>query len=88
MQKIIKGSVTNLCGKRVRLARINKEMNQLQLATALSVDYGIDVNQYSISQIERSSRFIKDFELVALSEVLEVPLMWLLFGDEIPAEFK
>lgn len=79
--KKIKG-VTNLCGKRVKLARIDKEMNQLELATALNVDYGIEMNQYSISQLERGSRFVKDFELVALAEILDVSTNWLLFGDK------
>lgn len=80
--KKIKGSVTNLCGKRVKLARVDKEMNQLELATALNVDYEIEMNQYSISQLERGSRFVKDFELVALAEILNVSTNWLLFGDK------
>jgi len=79
--KKMKG-VTNLCGKRVKLARVDKEMNQLELATALNVDYGIEMNQYSVSQLERGSRFVKDFELVALAEVLDVTTNWLLFGDK------
>lgn len=79
--KKVKG-VTNLCGKRIKLARIDKEMNQLELAAALNVDYGIEMNQYSISQLERGSRFVKDFELVALSEILDVSTNWLLFGDK------
>jgi len=84
--KKIKGSVTNLCGKRVKLARVDKELNQLELATALN--YGIEMNQYSISQLERGSRFVKDFELVALAEILDVTTNWLLFGDKIPAKYK
>ena len=88
MKKIKKGEVTNLCGKRVKLSRVNKDMNQLQLATALSVDFGIDVNQYSISQLERGDRYVKDFELVALAEILDVHPMWLLFGEKIPGKYK
>ena len=80
--KKMTGSVTNLCGKRVKLARVDKEMNQLELATALNVDFGIEMNQYSISQLERGSRFVKDFELVALAEILGVSINWLLFGDK------
>jgi len=82
MKKKPKGSVTNLCGKRVKLARVEKEMNQLELATALNVDFGIEMNQYSISQLERGSRFVKDFELVALAEILDVTTTWLLHGDK------
>lgn len=82
MKKKAKGSVTNLCGKRVKLARVTKEMNQLELATALNVDFGIEMNQFSISQLERGSRFVKDFELVALAEILDVSTNWLLFGEK------
>lgn len=82
MKKKIKSSVTNLCGKRVKLARVTKEMNQLELATALNVDFGIEMNQFSISQLERGSRFVKDFELVALAEILDVSTNWLLFGEK------
>lgn len=87
MKKIKKGEVTNLCGKRVKLSRIDKEMNQLWIARARCVDFGIDVNQYSISQLERGDRYVKDFELVALAEILEVHPMWLLFGDKMPRKF-
>ncbi len=82
MKKKTKSSVTNLCGKRVKLARVTKEMNQLELATALNVDFGIEMNQFSISQLERGSRFVKDFELVALAEILDVSTNWLLFGEK------
>ena len=88
MAKSKKGAVTNLCGKRVKLARIEKDMNQLQLATALSVDFNIDMNQYSISQLERGSRFVKDYELVALAEILDKHPMWLLFGDKMSKTFE
>jgi transcriptional regulator with XRE-family HTH domain len=88
MKKGSKPPVTNVCGKQIKLARVKNDMNQLQLATALNVDCDIDVNQYSISQIERGARFVKDYELLAFAKVLEVHPMWLLFGDKIPDEFK
>ena len=83
-----KKDVTNTCGKRVKIARVSNDMNQLELATALNVDSDIDVNQHSISMIERGERFVKDFELLALAEILDIHPMWLLFGDKIPAKYK
>ena len=77
----------NTCGKRVKIARISNDMNQLQLATALNVDSSIDVNQHSISMIERGERFVKDFELLALAEILDIHPMWLLFGDDLPEKY-
>jgi len=80
--------VTNLCGLRIKLARVEIGMNQLELATALNVDCGLDMDQNSVSRLEKNNRFVKDFELVALAKILNKSPMWLLFGDDIPAEFK
>jgi transcriptional regulator with XRE-family HTH domain len=88
MTKIKRKLTTNLCGKRVKLARVEKNMNQLELATALSEDCSLRVDQNSISQMEKGNRFIKDFELVALAEALDKHPMWLLFGDKVPEKFK
>jgi transcriptional regulator with XRE-family HTH domain len=72
----------NICGKRIKLARINKEMDQVELTAALSVDCGVEISQSSISEIERGERGVRDFEAVALAQVLEVSLEWLLLGDK------
>lgn len=88
MTKIKRKLTTNLCGKRVKLARVEKNMNQLELATALLEDCSLRVDQNSVSQMEKGDRFIKDFELVALAEVLDKHPMWLLFGDKVPEKFK
>lgn len=74
--------VTNICGKRVKIARVTKDMKQIDVSAALSVDYGLEINQTGISYIERGTRFVKDFELVALAEILDVKTTWLLFGDK------
>lgn len=75
-------TATNLCGKRVKIARVSKDMKQIDVAAAMNVDYGIDITQNGVSYIERSRRFVKDFELVALAEILDVSTTWLLFGDK------
>ena len=71
----------NICGKRIKLSRIDRELDQVELAAALSVDHGIDISQTSISEIERGVRGLRDFELAAICKVLEISPEWLLFGE-------
>ena len=82
MAKGSERSATNLCGKRVKIARVARDMKQIDLAAAMNVDYDIDITQNGVSYIERNMRFVKDFELVALSKILNVSPEWLLFGDD------
>ena len=79
---------TNLCGHRVKVARADKNMTQLELATALSMDYKLRFDQTSVGALEKGKRFVKDFEVVALAELLEVNPLWLLFGSKIPEKYK
>ena len=72
----------NLCGKQIKLARVEREMHQVELAAALSVDCGIEMNQSMISAIERGLRRISDLELDALAKVLKKSVTWLLYGDK------
>jgi transcriptional regulator with XRE-family HTH domain len=71
----------NLCGKRVKLARIGKDMKQVDLSAALSVDHGIEISQKAISRLERGVRPVSDIELVSLAKLLDVTTSWLLFGE-------
>jgi transcriptional regulator with XRE-family HTH domain len=72
----------NVCGKRVKLARVKSEMDQVELAAALSVDCGLEIVQTAISDIERGVRRVSDFELIALAKVMDVTTTWLLYGDK------
>ena len=79
----MKTKKANLCGKRVKLARTMKEIHQVDLAAGMAVDCGLEkMNQSMISAIERGARQVSDLELVALSQVLEVSVDWLLYGDK------
>lgn len=78
----------NICGLRIRLARVEAKMNQLELATLLNTDYNLMIDQNGISRIERDTRVVKDYEIIVLAKALNKHPMWLLFGDQIPAEFK
>lgn len=72
----------NLCGSRVRVAREAAKMKQVELAAAMSVDHSIEITQTGISDIEQDRRHVKDFELLALAEILNVAPLWLLTGVE------
>ena len=83
MRGKMKSKRANLCGKRVKLARTIKEIHQVDLAAGMAVDCGLEnMSQTMISAIERGTRQVSDIELVALSEVLDVSVEWLLFGDK------
>lgn len=79
---------TNVCGKRIKLARIEADMRQIDLAVALSEEHGLQVDQYSISHMEKGDRFVKDFEIIALAEVLGKSPLWFLYGDKVPQKYK
>lgn len=72
----------NLCGKQIKLARIEREMHQVDLAAALDDDCGIEMNQSMISAIERGQRRVTDVELDAFAKVLKKGIIWLLYGDK------
>ena len=72
----------NISGQRIRQARERMGWDQNELAAALQVDFQIKLDQSDISEIERQVRGVKDFELDAISRLLEVSLEWLLRGDK------
>lgn len=66
----------NLCGDRIREARLKQRITQADLAARLQVA-GIVMERDSISRIEIGTRFVADYELVVFSEILGVSLDWL-----------
>ncbi len=73
----------NICGERIRFARVKLRMSQMDLSAALEVDHGIRIDGSTIGKIERMERGLYDFEMLALSEILDVPVEWLLKGGEL-----
>lgn len=67
----------NIIGKRVTLARNNKNMKQKELLAKLQVN-GIDINASALSKLEGQVRHVTDIELVVLADVLGVSVSWLL----------
>lgn len=71
----------NLCGDKVRIARLKQRITQQDLAARLQIR-GITIERDSISRIEIGTRFVADYELQALSEILGVSVDWLLEEEE------
>ena len=67
----------NICGDRIREARVIARMSQSELAAKLQVE-GITIERDSISRIEIGTRFVADYELMILSKVLNRDVSWLL----------
>ena len=71
----------NISGPRIRQVRLQHGLDQVELAAALNVDYGVKLEQSDVSEIERQVRSLKDYELDAISKVLDIDPIWLLRGD-------
>lgn len=70
----------NLCGDRVREARARLNITQADLAARLQVA-GVTMERDSVSRIEIGTRFVTDYELSVLSDVLGVSVEWLLMRE-------
>ena len=67
----------NICGARVKAARRKLNLTQDDLAAKLQVS-GVVIERNSISRIESGDRFVADYELLALSKLLNVTPAYLL----------
>ncbi|MBQ1249159.1 MAG: helix-turn-helix transcriptional regulator [Selenomonadales bacterium] len=67
----------NISGERIREARLKRRLTQADFAAQLQVA-GIMIERDSISRIEIGTRFVADFELIAMAKVLNVSVEWLL----------
>lgn len=67
----------NICGERVHEARRRLKLSQAELAARLQVA-GVSIERDSVSRIEIGTRFVADYELLALSQALSVTPEYLL----------
>ena len=67
----------NICGENIHAARRKLRLTQNDLAARLQLA-GIFIERDSISRIEIGTRFVADYELRALSQILNVPVSVLL----------
>lgn len=65
MKKFLFHGKKNICGDRIRMARL------LQLQ-------GVPAERDIISRMEMGDRLVTDYEVVTIAEVLDVPVLWLL----------
>ena len=81
----MKQTTKNLCGRRIRLARLTHTppLTQKQLSQKMA-DKGCSMSSRTISRIETGKRELWDFELLAFSRALGVSLAWLCkdFADD------
>ena len=75
----------NLIGKRVTEARMALGMKQVELLAKLQLA-GIDMSIPALSLLEGQKRPVSDIELIALADILEVSVDWLLGRDNIERE--
>ena len=71
----------NICGDRLREARVVRRLRQEDLAAKIQIE-GVIMERDSISRIEIRTRFVSDFELMIFAKVLGVSVNWLLGIDE------
>lgn len=67
----------NITGERIRAARKNNNMLLVDVVAELNVDYDIKLDTSALGRIERGQRSVTDYELFALSKILNVSLDWL-----------
>ena len=67
------GSSKNLIGQKVKELRKKNGWTQKKLAEKMQLE-GFEMSDLTILRIEQGKRFVPDYEVVALSEVLGVSL--------------
>ena len=75
----------NRIGQRVKELRKAHNLTQKTLAAKLQLA-GYDFNDLTILRIEQGTRFIPDYEVVALAEVFNVSCEYLLGLTDAPAK--
>lgn len=67
----------NICGERIREARLKQLLSQSDLAARVQVE-GVIMERDSISRVEIGTRFVPDYEIPIFAKVLGVSVLWLL----------
>ena len=81
MKLILDSKKRNIVGSRVKVARLKNNMTQQELSAKLET-LAVYIDRASISKLEQHKRITTDIELVALSQVLNVNVNWLLGLDK------
>ena len=70
----------NISGKRIKIARKRNHLTQENFAAKLQLA-GVTIERDSVSRIEIGTRFVTDYELKVIADILNVTVDWLL-SDE------
>ena len=70
----------NIVGAKIEARRKELGMKQVDLLAQLQVK-GIELTASGLSKLEGQLRSVNDYEVVALAEILDVPVTWLLGKD-------
>ena len=83
MKKTRQAQDRNLIGRRIRETRLKSKppISQDDLAGRMAAK-GITLDQTAISRIENRTRYLMDYEVVALARCLKVTVAR-LFGEEV-----
>ncbi|MES2826372.1 MAG: helix-turn-helix transcriptional regulator [Pseudomonadota bacterium] len=69
-------------GERLRIARLRKNMTQVEVAVALE-EFDISLSQTAVGKIERGERNLYVHQLIALANILDVSTQWILEGGDL-----
>lgn len=75
-----KANSKNIIGQRVKELRTARELSQKDVAVQLQLA-GYDFNNLTVLRIEHGTRFVPDYEVVAIAKLFQVSCNYLL-GDE------
>lgn len=67
----------NIVGGRIQQARAKAGLSQVELAAAMCVDHKIKMQRATISHIESGDRAVKDKEIAAFCNILNISPNWL-----------
>ena len=67
----------NICGDRLREARVIQRLRKEDLAAKIQVE-GVNMERDSISRMESGYRFVADYEILTIADILDVSVLWLL----------
>ena len=81
MKKFEFNGQKNICGERIRMARLAKRMSQATLAIKMQAE-GVVLEQDAISRVASGDRLVTDYEARAFAAVLNIPIEVLLKPDE------
>lgn len=81
MKKLEYNGRRNVCGERVRCARIKQRLSQYVLAAQMQTR-GVNIEQDAISRIESGERLVTDYELRAFATIFKVTIEDLLDPED------